>query len=95
MNQHARFQQICAGQADGVRHPISYFKANSDADVDSKQNIVGFSIVVRDKKGEVMACLSSLQHFYSLHILAECLDLWKTIEFCANLGLRNFECTRR
>lgn len=57
--------------------------------MDSKQKRVRFCIVVKDSKAEVMACLSSLQPFYSLSIHAECLTLWKTIELCVDLGLRN------
>lgn len=62
-------------------------KTNWDAAVDFNNQKIGIGIIVRDSNGEILACVSTSKSFSSQPILAECLALWQTIEFCDKLGL--------
>lgn len=74
-SQLAKLHQVCAGQTDRVHHLTASLNLTRDAVVDNKQKRVGFGIVVRYNKGEVMACLCSSQPFYSLPTFVEFLTL--------------------
>lgn len=43
---------------------------------------------MRDHKGNALACLSTIRKLNSQPILAECLALWRALEFEEDLGLR-------
>lgn len=47
------------------------------------------SVMVRNYNGEVLACLNAFKYFSSQPILAECMALWHTMEFCEELGIFN------
>lgn len=66
-----------------------YYKVNWDAANHNKWKRAGFGIIFGDRERNVFACLSTSPAFYSQPLVAECLALWRTIEFCTELGLQN------
>lgn len=66
-----------------------YYIVNWDAAIDNKWKKAGFGIIFRDSKRNVFAYLSTSPTFYSQPLVAECLALRRTIEFCTELGLQN------
>lgn len=65
-------------------------KVNWDATLNIRNQKIGIRIVVHDYQGEVLANLSTSRRFNSQPILAECMALWRAIEFVEELRLPLF-----
>ena len=67
--------------------PPSIFKLNFDAALFSALNSLGFGVVIRNEKGEVMAAMTTKGPEVSSSEEAEFLACRKAIEFAVDAGL--------
>lgn len=74
-------QQQCTGVSMAAKQPrskirwqapvVGTVKVNWDATVCEKNQTMGIGVVIRDSKGEFLACLSSPKIFYSQPIVSK------------------------
>ncbi|XP_041017938.1 uncharacterized protein LOC121260160 [Juglans microcarpa x Juglans regia] len=69
--------------------PSEFVKANWDAALNLRTKRMGIGIIVRDEGGEVLVIVCVQKKYVSQVALAESYTLWKAIEICNDLDIRN------
>ncbi|XP_018820941.2 uncharacterized protein LOC108991215 [Juglans regia] len=67
------------------------FKVNFDGAFDQSSSKIGMGVVIRDKKGEVVAALSASRREGQNAFVAEGMALWRAMEFCLEIGMVDVE----
>lgn len=65
----------------------SWVKANWDATLNKYFQKMGTSIIIRDSRGEVLACQAFSLDFNLEPMMAKCDTLWRNLFLCDELGL--------